>query len=217
MEKKEEDVFEGVEMDEFDSVETPEQPEQPLHEMATTENIEFVAPDVEFGELSSSEKKDIMILEEDKTKVFEIESAEILKPRLVDVDGKLIEPKVFNEKDPTKKGYTTKLSITYKDSNYLSLLPNIKWYIGVNANTGKKVLNPWFNTTVTKDDLTSQYTSEISKLYFKYCEKFGHVVGKLTQNDFVAGLKGKQVKLKQWSTKWEGTTRYRLDISEFVE
>lgn len=177
---------------------------------------EMVEPDFEFGQLSNSEKKDLILREGDEKNTFEIENAEIIKPRLVDDEGQKIEPKPFNENNPDKKGFTTKVRITYKDSSYMSLIPNVKWYQGVNPQTKKKVLNPWFNINVVESALNDQYTSEISKLYYKFCIKNGYTPGKLTQKQFIEKLPGSKVKLKQWSMKYKGETRYRIDVEKFV-
>ena len=190
--------------------------------MSESLDDDLEAPSVEdefdLGELSDSEKKEVVLRKEDEGKVFVIESAEIAKPLLRDVDGNFIPPKPFNEDDPDKKGYKTKVKVTYKDSDYISLLPSIKFYVGVNRQTNKKVLNPWFRTNgLTEEHLSDNFTAVISKLYFKYCKFVNKKPGKVTQKEFIESLPGMKVKLSQYKTKWKGNDSYRIDIAEFVK
>jgi len=173
---------------------------------------------VEFDEEDYDDEK------EEAKKEYVIEKAEFIKPITRDGDGNLIEPKMFNEKDPNKKGYTTKVKITYKDSDYISLIPNVKWYLSLYKNpaTGKKTYNAWFNVkNLTKDSLKDNFTSAISKIYYKYCIKNDIKIAmdkdkpELKQGQFLSELSGKKVKLEQWKTNYEGSERYRIDIKEF--
>lgn len=220
MEEENKKLFDSISESEFEdkneevSVE-PEMVEAPEEE------------DIELGELSGNTKKDVVIKQEDLTVegeekflIAEIESATPGKPLLKDVDGNPIPPKQFNENDPSKKGYETKLKIEFKDNNYISLIPNIKWYISSREKDGKKVkvLNPWFRTNGLKEeDLEDKFVSEVSKLYIKYCKFTGEEIGKVSQQDFLNGLVGKKVKLVQWSQKYKGDDVYRIDIANFVK
>lgn len=173
----------------------------------------------EFGELSDNVKKEVILKEEDYEKVFVIEKVELGKPQLKDADGVPIPPKQFNEKDPTKKGYVTKLKIEYKDNNYISLIPNVKWYIASRTINGvvKKILNPWFRTAGLKEeDLEDKFVSEASKLYYRFCKYKGIEPGKMSQSEFVSQLVGQKVKIRQWKEKYKGEMSYRIDIVEFV-
>ena len=182
------------------------------------ETVKSTGADFEFGGLSDKEKKEVILKDEDKDRVFTIEKVELGLPMTRDLEGNLIPPKPFSDQgDQTKKGYKSKLKITYADSNYISMIPSVKWYLGrVNPQTGKQTLNPWFNFNIGADDLADTFTAEISKLYYKFCIKFGYEPGKLTQQQFIKELEGKKVKLKQYTTKYNKETAYRLDISEFV-
>lgn len=170
-----------------------------------------------FGELSDKEVKEVIMLSEDKEKVFTIESAEIIKPKLYDDEGKPVEPKPFSEENKEKKGFVTKLRVVYKDNNYVSLIPNVKWYLRINED-GTQTYSPWFRTKgLDADALKSKFCPVISKLYHKYCLAFEHEVGKFPQASFVKGLVGKKVKLEQWSDDFKNKKVYRIDIKEFVK
>lgn len=199
----------------------------------TTDDMEVppkeIESDFELGELSfkTAEQLEVQIADEDydeenkeTVKTFVIKTAELLKPNTRDNEGKFIPPAPFNKDKPDgDKGYKTYLKITYEECNYLSLIPNVKWYVGVDRVTKKKRLNPWFFTKMTEDKLSDNFTAEISKLYYKYCVKFGYKVSKtfaeLGTKLFVEGLVGKKVKLTQWSTDHNGM-KYRIDIKEFI-
>ena len=175
------------------------------------EHIEF-----EFGNLSSGTKKEVKLKEEDLEKIFVIEKAELAKPKLIDGEGNPIPPKPFSEKSD-KKGYTTKLKIEFKDNNYISLLPNVKWYLGVNKE-GKKVLNPWFRTEgLSEEDLEDRFVAETSKLYYRFCKFKNIAPGKLSKADFINELADKKVKVSQWEDIYRKEKVYRIDIVEFVE
>lgn len=172
--------------------------------------------DFEFGDLSESVKKEVILKDEDKDKIFTITSAELGKPLLKDVDGNSIPPKPFSDNDLTKKGYKTKLKVEVAEGNYILLIPNIKWYVG--TRNGKKVLNPWFRTTGLKaEDLNDKFVAETSKVYYRYCLFKGVEPGKLSQADFVKGLIGCKIKVKQWAEKYKGEMCYKIDIAEFVK
>jgi len=93
-------------------------------------------------------------------------------------------------------------------------VPNVKWYVDIRD--GKKTLNPWFRKQVEADELDNQFTPEITKIYYKYCKAFGHVLGKLSSKEFVEGLVGKKVFLKTKSDKYEGKRWTRIDVVDFV-
>jgi hypothetical protein len=173
----------------------------------------------EIEELSDQEVLEVQIEEKDKDKVFEIESTEILKPIMKDENGNFIAPKPFNkEKQDSKVGYKTKVKITYKDSSYVSYIPNIKWFPGIDQNSGKKVLRPWFGIKgLDETKIKSKFTPEITKLYYRYCMTKGIELGKLTQSDFIRKLVGEKVKLDQYAEEYDGKMTYRIDIGEFVE
>lgn len=200
--------------------------ESPVEDGSMTMDDDLETPDLEeidyeLGELSDQQKKEVVLKEEDLKKTFIIETAEIRKPILKDIDGKMIPPIFFKKDengkvlDPDKKGYVSKLILTYKDTDYISIIPNVKWYIGTNQH-GKPVLNPWFRTTgLTKEDLNDNFTAQTSKLYFRYCDFLGMKPGKVTQKEFVDGLVGKKVKLINTPYKKHGANR--IDVTEFVK
>lgn len=213
MDEENKELFDSIEESEF------------LDEVPTEEAPAMVdAPDEEeviLGDLSDIAKKEIILkvedLDEDGCMIVEIESAELGKPKLKDADGNPIPPKQFNETDASKKGYETKIKIEFKDNNYISLIPNVKWYLGTNKE-GKKTLNPWFRTTGLKEaDLEDKYVSEASKTYYRYCKFMGQESGKISQAEFIKGLAGKKAKIKQWSDTFKKEKVYRIDIVEFLE
>ena len=172
-----------------------------------------------FSEISDDIVEELVVelAEEDVGKVFTIESVEILEPKTIDDDGNVIPPQPFNKKPDSKIGYQSKLKITYKDSKYVSLLPNIKWYKRVDKQTQEERYVPWFNINNLDDNsLNDQFTAQTSKLYYKFCVKFGMTPGKVPRLTFIKELVGKNVKLSQYKTKYEGSMRYRIDIEEFV-
>jgi len=197
------------------SVEVPT--EQPQTKEVVDE-IDEMLEDIEIGEFSDADSLDVKFKEdEDKERVYEIETAELLKPILKGADGP-IPPKQLSEKDPTKLGYETKLKITYKDCNYVSMAGKISWYLSVDQNTGKKVLNPWFPRNVEEDDLQDNFTRTISKLYYRVCKAMNKEVGKVSMKEFETYLNsGIKVKLEQWSSKYQGSLHYRIDIKEIVQ
>lgn len=197
-----------------DEIEVPTTEENDLEEPPEMDEADF-----EFGDLSSGVKKDVLLDEslEDDNLIFEIETAELSKPVLKDSDGNFIKPIAFSDNDPTKKGYKTKLLVSYKENNYISIIPNIKWYIGTNKTTGKKVLNPWFLTNgLNAEKLNDHFTSEVSKLYFRYCIKNDIEPGKLPQEDFIKKLVGCKVRVRQYADTYKGSKVYRIDVVEFI-
>jgi hypothetical protein len=220
---------------EFDDLQGFEEVQEEVNDMVEPpkQNTE---QDFEFGEISSGENKyQVVLNDEDINKEFVIESAEIMKPVTRDVDGNFIEPKAFNDKQPDKKGYVSKVRITYKGTNYLSVIPNVKWYIARGDKPGTKKLNPWFLTKVTSEKLDDNFTSEIGKMHYKFCKAYGYQVEltddekkdatlveknskkpELSGGQFIKELVGKKVKLSQWKTFYEGGKRFRIDIKEFL-
>lgn len=195
-----------------------------VEEVNTIENNTAIKPELteegityEIGELSDNEQKEVVLKEEDDGKIFRISYSKINEPILKDENGNPIPPKPFKEKGG-KVGYKTKLKLLYEDTNYVSYIPNIKWYPGINKQTNKPMLSPWFPIDITEEDLTNQFTPEVSKLYFKFCKFIGVEPGKLTRKDFELQLNGKLAKVKQTKQKRiDGTLGYRIDIEEFVE
>lgn len=173
--------------------------------------------EAEFGEVSDKVKMDVELATEDKGKVFEIENAEIKRPILMDANKNPIEPK-HAKKDPTKVYYESKVVVTFKGTNYVSIIPMVKWFKQIKVVEGKdKVfLNPWFNTTIVEKDLNNHLVSDISKVFYKYCKKKNLDQKKVTQKSFIDGLKGMKVKLEEDSGVYEGRPFARLKIAEFV-
>jgi hypothetical protein len=190
-------------------------------EKPQTKQPELKEEGFEIEELSDQEVLEVKMEnpKEDKEKTFIIETTEILQPILKDEEGNFIPPKPFNEaKQDSKVGYKTKVKITYKDSNYVSYIPNIKWFPGIDQNSGKKVLRPWFGIKgLDETKIKSKFTPEITKLYHKFCMAKGIEPGKLSQNDFIRKLVGEKVKLDQYAEEYNGKMAYRIDIAEFVE
>lgn len=168
--------------------------------------------------LSDKPSEDIKLKKEDEGKEFIIETSKILEPQLIDTDGNAIPAKPFSDKSNSKTGYKTKLKLTYKDTNYASFIPNIKWFINVNKD-GSKILKPWFATNPkesVEEDMKNTFIAEITKVYYKFCEFKNVEPGKLSQQDFVNELVGKKVILKTTTYKQDGTTSYRIDIDKFI-
>jgi len=206
-----------ITLDESSTEDKKQQPEtQPETQPENKEN-ELEEEGFEIGELSDKKPLEIELKEEDKGKVFEIEDVEKLPPKTKDEEGKFISPKAFSDKPDSKVGYKSKLKITFKDSDYVSYVPNIKWYPGVTKD-GRKILNPWFPIKgLTEEKVKSKYTPEISKLYYKFCNFKGIEPGKITQQEFIEHLKGEKGKLGQYSEEFNGKMSHRIDIEEFVE
>ncbi len=186
----------------FDKVEQPvmEEPEE-----------------VSFGDVSDNIKFDVQLTPEDTDKVFEIATVEMRKPILIDANGNEVEPK-HSKKDPKKVYYQTKLVVTFKDSNYAAILPNIKWFKQLVQENGKTIAlyKPWFNTNVTEKDLSNKQVSEVSKTFYRYCKAKKLDVKKVTQKQFLTGLVGSKVKLVSESGTYDGRDYTVLKIREFV-
>lgn len=207
----------------FDEMETTEEKnitrdttvkaEEPTKPEMTEEGIDY-----EVGSLSDEDILEVKLKEEDKDKVFEIESVELLAPILKDVEGNFIPPKPFNPLKPDSKvGYKTKLMLKIKDTNYVCYIPNVKWFPGVDRNTGKKVLNPWFGIKdLNEENIKSKFTPEITKLYYKLCKFLNIEPGKMNQQVFVDTLPGMKFKPEQYAEEYNGKMTYRIDIKEFV-
>lgn len=205
MEEENKSVFEKTEAMPAEEAKEVLAVEEQVKEAAPSEDDDFIV-----GELSETETHEFILAEEDVGQVFEIESVELLKPITRNVDGP-VEPLESNG----NKFYQTKLKITYKGNSYASYVPNIKWYLGLKD--GKKTLDPWFRLKMEEEDLTDNFTPEITKVYFRFCKKFGFELGKLNRKDFVAQLTGKKVKLINTSGKYQGNKWNRIDVAEFIE
>ncbi len=201
----EENVFDGIEDEVLEN--TPENSFEQNKENKDEKKIVF-------GDFVDSGPVEIQLAEEDLDKVFEIESAEIQKPFTKDSDGNTIEPKVTNN---NRKYYQSKLVIKYKDTDYASFVPNVKWFVNVDDDNNVR-LTPWFNRRIKEDDLTDNFMPTISKLYYKFCQHTKQDVGKLQNKEFVDGLAGKKVKLEQYKAKnpLTGKMGYRIDVKEFI-
>jgi len=216
----------SIEVEEEEVVEAP--PEEP--EMKEVpEDVGMDLEEIEIGELTDSEVFEVSLNADDvedkgtpeaplflSKKDYVIKSAKVSPPILKNANGP-IPPTVFNDKFPDKKGYETKLIITYENSSYKSIIPKVKWYLGINSKNGKKMLNPYFFRNVKKEDLSNTFMATISKLYYKYCMFVKKVPGKVGALEFEKGLVGKKVKLSEYRTNFEGTDRTRLDVYQFLE
>lgn len=203
----EENVFDNIEEDALEK--TEEKTEKKEKEEQKDDEKKMV-----FGDFVESEPAEIILADEDKDKVFEIESAEIQKPFTKDSDGVPIEPKVTSN---NRKYYQSKLKIKYKDSDYVSFVPNVKWFLNVDDDNNVR-LTPWFNRTIKEDELEDNFMPTISKLYYRYCEFTNQEPGKVQNKEFIDGLVGKKVKLEQYKSKNPITNKmgHRIDIKEFV-
>jgi hypothetical protein len=135
MEQENKELFEEIDLGENSGIveETSGigQQSKNIETKESMDEIDSMLEDISFGELSDGETLDVQLKQEDMdadglSKVFQIDTAEILKPALRNADGP-IPPKVFDEKSPNKKGYESKLKITYKNSAYASIIPKITW------------------------------------------------------------------------------------------
>jgi len=217
MTEEEKNVFDGVDMPEEDVKESKQD----------SDNVEF-----EKKELSNSKGNNYthIVFEEDREYIkdkdgaiskiavkgeFEIEKVEIGEPKTTDAEGNFIPPTPFNTAKPDQKGYKVKLHVYYKDSDYVSYLPSCRWYVGVDKESGKKVLSPWIDTRIDETNAKSERKSVVSKLYFKYCKSFD--CEGIGAADFITGLVGKKVKLEQWADVYLGKDVFRIDIDEFLK
>ncbi len=195
--KKNEEVF-----DELD--ETPES--QELKEI-NTEDV--------FGELSGEIKYEKVLRPEDEGKVFTIMKAEERKPYIRDAMGNQIKPKQVSQTDSTKIGYPSSLSVFIKDTSYVVNVSGLTYY--VSKVNGKNIYTPWFNQKVTEEQLDDQYTSAVSKLFFKYCKFKKLDITKVTAKSFKEGLAGMKVKLKTKKGKYLGKEFTKIEIIDFIE
>jgi len=173
------------------------------------------AEEVEFGDFSDSIKFDVQLAEGDESKFFEIDSVIVKKPVTIDANGAEVPMKV--SQDGKKSYYQSKLILTFKDTNYAAIVPNIKWFKSVKEVDGKQktFLNPWFNVKLQEKDLTNNLVSDVSKLFYRYCKKKGLDIQKTTQKSFFEGLKGMKVKLESLSGEYKGKDYARLRVVEF--
>ena len=198
----------------------------PFPKQSVEEQMNDVSDDeIEIDDtLSNKASDDLKLKEEDVGKVFVIESVEILKPQTKDAEGNRILPERFNkEKDDSKEGYKTKLKISYKDTDYVSFMPNIKWF-GNKGNDGKIRYVPWFATKARKSveaELKNTFTCEVTKIYLRFCVFKGIEPGKLSQSEFAdketSKLIGQKVKLVNTEFDYNDRITTRIDIVEFVE
>lgn len=149
-------------------------------------------------------------------KPLEIASVKILQPRLINVDGEKIEPEVTKGKDGKElKFYTTKVEVLYKDSMYKSLIPSVRWWVNGDR------LDPSFMTKFS-DKLDMKFITDLTKVYWKFCDAFGydktqaHPDKVLTQRQFIDGLVGKKVIIKEVSGFY-GKEWTKLGIDSFVK
>lgn len=175
--------------------------------------------EVEYGEFSDQVKYDVELLPEDKDKVFTIQTVERKVPILKDQNGLPIDAKPLSPNDPSRVGYTTKLVLTFKDSNYAAIVPSIKWYQTIVESEGKrkKILKPWFNTNVTEKDLDNTQIAGVSKLFYRYCKANNLDTKKVTQQQFIEGLVGKKVKLKTEKGTYKNKDWAKIVVTEFVK
>ena len=189
--------------------------EEAVEEAKPLQEVEEVA----FGDFSNQIKYDVEIEDADKGKVFEIETVEMKTPIMTDANGQPIKAQALSPNDPTKVGYTTKLVLTFKGTNYAAIVPSIKWYKSTQTidNKLKTFYNPWFNTNIKEEQLNDNLVSEISKLFFRYCKTQQLDMKKVTQKQFVDGLKGQKVKLETKKGKYKGKDWSKITVIEFVK
>lgn len=60
------------------------------------------------------------------------------------------------------------------------------------------------------------FISEVTKLYYRYCQKNNKEFGKVIQKQFVESLVGCKVKVKNSTGVYNGDRWNRIDIVEFV-
>jgi len=171
--------------------------------------------DVKFNEADTITKDDIVLLKD----VVTITEVIVPPPIMKDATGKFIPAKPFNPKNPDAIGYKVKMQLKYSGvgEKYISILSNVRWYAGVDKNTGKRVLSPWIDTRISKETCRSDKKSTVSKLYYKYCMFKNLEPGKVLAKEFREGLVGMKVQLEQWSDVYEGNNVFRVDIHSFVE
>jgi len=179
---------------------------------------------VKFSEDEDVEVKTFKDAEGNETKIkimkmpLEIESARILLPRIKDVDGNIIPPlETISKKNNRKlKYYVSKVEILYKDSNYKSLVPSIRWWVN-----GSQV-TPSFKTEFV-ENVDLKYITDITKLYWKFCDAYGYDKTKkdetkiLSQKQFINELVGKKAIIKELTTFYQDQWRFKLAIDSFVK
>lgn len=121
----------------------------------------------------------------------------------------------FNKsRDGNTQWVQTRLEIFYEgDSNYKTSLPNLKYF---EDRYVPKLYTPSFKKITTEKEYNNQFTSMVSKLYYKYCIQFSKELGNFGIEDFFEGLIGKKVQLVEFEDEWDGKTFRRLDIFKFV-
>lgn len=168
-----------------------------------------------FGELSDKPKYEKVLKDGDENKIYTIIKAEERKPYVKDSQGKQVPAKQMSKEDVTKLGYPSSLSLFLKDTDYIVNLSGLTYYLSkVN---GKNVYTPWFQQKVTEDMLDDQYTSVLSKIFFKYCKFKKLDIKKVTGKQFKEGLIGLKVKLKNKKGKYLGKEYVKIEVVDFVE
>jgi hypothetical protein len=169
-----------------------------------------------FSELDDTPKYEKMLKPEDEGKTFIIEKAEKRNPIVKDNMGNRIPPRQMSKTDKTKLGYSTVLQIFLKDTDYVVNVSGITEYVTKLSPT-KYQYNPWFQTDVKEEDLDDQFTSMISRLFFKYCKFKKLDITKVGRREFQKGLIGMKVKVKNRKGKFEGKEYVKTEIVDFVE
>jgi hypothetical protein len=147
-----------------------------------------------------------------------IASVRILQPRTLDNDGKIIPPieKLSKKTGKVNKYYTSKVEILYENSRYKSMVSHIRWWVN------KDTLSPTFVTQHT-DNIDMKYVTEITKLYWKFCDNFGYDKTQtdknkiLSQKKFMDELVGKKVKIKELTGIYDGESWTKLSIDSFIK
>lgn len=231
MKKENEEFFETVEVEELESI--PEETETKIVEEVEEVKEDFVfdigdLPDTQptYVAFHDDEPVEIKKFETDEgsksvkysKNAFKIVSAKILPPRIKDVDGKIVAPieKLNSRTNKKSKYYETKLELLFEDSDYKALVTSIRWFVNGNQ------LRPNFLTKFDEKINDMKYVSEITKLYWKFCDTFGYdksqkdVKRILSQKEFVDSLKGKSVILREATGIYEGRQWHKLIVDSFV-
>jgi len=184
-----------------------------LKETEETEELKEVVD--EFKVLSDKPKYDKVLKAEDNEKTFIISKAEEREPYVRDQMQKTIPPKQMSSSDPSKVGYPSSLTVLLKDTTYVANVSGLTYYLS--KENGKNIYTPWFQMKVKEEDLEDQYTSQLSALFFRYCQFKKLDITKTTANAFKEGLVGMKVKVKNKKGKFNGTPYEKIQIVEFVE
>ena len=214
-----------------------EEMENPKPSTASDDLVDTNVNNVVIGDFSDRQSYDINLKEDEEVEELEIKteldnktvtekvkvSKEWFKVDVVDKGeerlkyllGQGKQPEVFSDKFPDFKGFTMKLLLTYKDSNYASYIPDISWIYRVNTQNNTVSYQPSIKKITSEAMLNKQYTKAIQNLKIRVAQKIGVDVTKLKDSVFLKILELCEVRLQVSEFEFEDSTRTRLDWYDF--